>query len=187
MKNFILLSLMLLLSITVNAQDLQLTDNGAYEKKEVVLVDSTKASILFSRAMETLTDWTGTDGRAKAGIDYQDKESGLIIYKGTYSLGFKNVMLGAGWKRYADFTLKVKCKDGRAQIIITVPTITGIYNSNGVERSYSIDELVKQVNEARGNRKKRGEALLNNLTSQADGLVSDMSRSLKGSDSDDDF
>ena len=65
---FLLLSLVV---ISVNAQNIEinLTESGAYEKKEVVKVDSTKAIILFERAMIALSDWTGPDGKAKAGID----------------------------------------------------------------------------------------------------------------------
>ena len=72
--------------INAKAQDIKLTDTGAYEKKEVVVVDSVKAIILFERAMIALSDWTGPDGKAKAGIDYQEKETGTVIYKGRYSL-----------------------------------------------------------------------------------------------------
>ena len=132
-----LLLLLSLVVISVNAQNIEinLTENGAYEKKEVVKVDSTKAIILFERAMIALSDWTGPDGKAKAGIDYQEKETGTVIYKGRYSLGFKNTFLGDGWYRYAEFTLKVRCKDGRAQVTIIVPSITAIYNRNGMTRT----------------------------------------------------
>ena len=74
---------MLLVGLSLNAQIIELTESGVYEKKEVVSADSVKAAVLFGKAMEALSDWTGPDGRSKAGIDYQDKESGTIIYKGT--------------------------------------------------------------------------------------------------------
>ena len=94
----VLLSLMLLMAgMAGNAQVITLTDGGVYEKKEVINVDGVKASELFLRAMEALSDWTGPDGRSKAGIDYQDKESGTIIYKGNYYMGFRHVILRAGW------------------------------------------------------------------------------------------
>ena len=97
MKKVIIMMMLLTAGLSINAQDIQLTETGAYEKKEVVVVDSVKAIVLFERAMIALSDWTGPDGKAKAGIDYQEKETGTVIYKGRYSLGFKNTFLGDGW------------------------------------------------------------------------------------------
>ena len=186
MKKVFLL-LVLLACINANAQDIELTENGAYEKKEVVVVDSTKAIILFERAMIALSDWTGPDGKSKAGIDYQEKETGTVIYKGVFSLGFKNVFLGEGWQRYADFVLKVRCKDGKAQVTVTVPQIKAIYSTDGRKWSASTAEWVQDVKEAKGKRHERGVALLNDLTSTVDGLASAMAERLKKGNDDDDF
>lgn len=174
--------------INAKAQDIKLTDTGAYEKKEVVVVDSVKAIILFERAMIALSDWTGPDGKAKAGIDYQEKETGTVIYKGRYSLGFKNTFLGDGWNRYAEFSLKVRCKDGRAQVTVTVPTITAIYNRNGMTRTNSIKVLLDAVKQSKGTKRERGEKLMIDLTETADGLVAAMCERIKnGGTNDDDF
>ena len=186
MKKVFLL-LVLFTCINANAQDIQLTEAGAYVKKEVVVVDSTKAIVLFERAMIALSDWTGPDGKAKAGIDYQEKETGTVIYKGMFSLGFKNVFLGDGWNRYADFVLKVRCKDSKAQVTITVPQITAVYNRNGMKSSASTAQWVQAVKEAKGKKHERGVALLNDLTSTVDGLASAMVERLKKGNDDDDF
>ena len=186
MKNVLLL-FALIACVNVNAQDIELTETGAYEKKEVVVVDSAKAIILFERAMIALSDWTGPDGKAKAGIDYQEKETGTVIYKGVFSLGFKNVFLGDGWNRYADFVLKVRCKDGKAQVTITVPQITAVYNRNGMKSSASTAQCVQAVKDAKGKKHERGVALLNDLTSTVDGLASAMAERLKKGNDDDDF
>lgn len=187
MKKAIFMMLMLTIVLSIDAQDIQLTETGAYEKKEVVVVDSAKAIILFERAMIALSDWTGPDGKAKAGIDYQEKETGTVIYKGVFSLGFKNVFLGDGWNRYADFVLKVRCKDGRAQVTVTVPQITAVYNRNGMKSSASTAQWVQAVKEAKGKKHERGIALLNDLTSTVDGLAAAMADRLKKSNDDDDF
>ena len=163
MKKLLLL-FALFACVNAKAQDIKLTETGAYEKKEVVVVDSTKAIILFERAMIALSDWTGPDGKAKAGIDYQEKETGTVIYKGRYSLGFKNTFLGDGWDRYAEFTLKVRCKDGRAQVTVTVPTVTAIYNRNGMTRTNSVKKLSDAVQQSKGSKRERGEKLMNDLT-----------------------
>ena len=186
MKKVFLL-LVLFTCINANAQDIELIESGAYEKKVVVVVDSAKAIVLFERAMIALSDWTGPDGKAKAGIDYQEKETGTVIYKGMFSLGFKNVFLGDGWNRYADFVLKVRCKDGKAQVTITVPQITAVYNRNGMKSSASTAQWVQAVKDAKGKKHKRGVALLNDLTSTVDGLASAMVERLKKGNDDDDF
>lgn len=183
----VLLLFALVACVNANAQDIELTETGAYEKKEVVVVDSTKAIVLFERAIIALCDWTGPDGKAKVGIDYQDKETATVIYKGMFSLGFKNVFLGDGWNRYADFVLKVRCKDGRAQVTATVPQITAVYNRNGMKSSASTAQWVQAVKEAKGKRHERGIALLNDLTNTVDGLVAAMADRLKKGIDDDDF
>lgn len=181
------LAVAMMVHLSVMAQTIELNESGAYEKREVVIVDSVSAGVLFSRAMEALSDWNGPDGKAKVGIDYQDKESGTVIYKGRYSLGFKNVFLGDGWRRYSDFTLKVKCKDGKAQVTVTVSTMTGEYNRNGMTRDWSLVELMDMVKKSKGNRKGRGEALLEDLVGTADGLVNAMCERLKNGNEGDDF
>ena len=187
MKKLLLL-FALFACVNAKAQDIKLTETGAYEKKEVVVGDSTKAIILFERAMIALSDWTGPDGKAKAGIDYQEKETGTVIYKGRYSLGFKNTFLGDGWNRYAEFSLKVRCKDGRAQVTVNVPTITAIHNKNGMSSTNSVAVWLDAVKKAKGAKHERGVKLMNDLTETADGLVAAMCERIKnGGANDDDF
>ena len=186
MKKIFLL-LVLFTCINANAQDIELTESGAYEKKVVVVVDSAKAIVLFERAMIALSDWTGPDGKAKAGIDYQEKETGTVIYKGFFSLGFKNVFLGDGWNRVANFTMKVRCKDGRAQVTLSVPSVTFTYNRNGMQRQYTISELIEYVNGLKGKKHARGVVFLEDLTYTADILVAAMKACLSGANSEDDF
>lgn len=54
----------------------------------------------------------------------QDKDEGLVVYKGRLNMGFHKVNFMAGWEVYADFTIKIKCKDGRAQVSANVPSLT---------------------------------------------------------------
>lgn len=189
MKRVFLLFALVLAGLTVGAQDIQLTPDGAYERKEVVAVDSVSAAVLYDRAMMALSDWTGPDGKAKAGIDYQNQETHTVIYKGTFSLGFKNIFLGDGWHRYANFTLKVRCKDGRAQVTVTVGTMTGIYNRGNVERSWTVLEIQESVLKSKGAKRERGEILLADIVETADGIMAAMGAKLKAADGgdDDDF
>ena len=189
MKKVLFIFALLLATLTAGAQDIELTPDGAYEKKEVVTVDSVSAAVLYDRAMIALTDWTGPDGKAKAGIDYQNQETHTVIYKGMFSLGFKNTFLGDGWHRYANFTLKVRCKDGRAQVTVTVGTMTGIYNRGNIERSWTIAEIKEAAKKSKGARRERGETLLADIVETADGIMAAMGAKLKAADSgdDDDF
>lgn len=177
---------MLFVALTINAQVITLTDNGVYEQKEVVTIDSVKAITLYGRAMEALSDWTGPDGRSKAGIDYQDKESGTIIYKGNYYMGFRHVVLRAGWDMYADFTMKVRCKDGRAQITIIIPSITGKYSANNVERTVPLSEIVNTINE-KGKKKRPTHEYLPKIPEVAKTLIDAMKQRLILNGVDDDF
>lgn len=186
---FGLVSLMELLGgVNAMGQTIEVNESGAYEMKEVVDVEGASAAVLFVRAMEALSDWTGPDGKAKAGVDFQDKETGTVIYKGRYSLGFKNTFLGDGWSRYAEFTMKVRTKDGRAQVTVTVPKVMAVYSRNGTTREGTVAQLVSQVEKAKGAKGERGEKLLEDLTGTADGLVKAMVERLKnGAADDDDF
>lgn len=176
----VFLSFLALVAITANAQDIELNEQGAYERKEVVQIEGATAAILYDRAMMALSEWTGPDGKAKAGLDYQNQETHTIIYKGTYYLGFKRVML-SGWDRYANFSLKVRCKDGKAQITVTVPTITGIFLQNGAKKTYNISEVLDIKGKSGKKRTERIETLVENLRTNADALVAAMSEKLKGS------
>lgn len=187
MKKAIVIMLMLTACLSINAQDIQLSEAGAYVKKEVFKIESSTAAVLFGRAMEALSDWTGPDGKAKAGIDYQDKETGTVIYKGTFSLGYKKTFLGDGWYRYANFTLKVRCKDGRAQVTVTVPSITAVNSKRGNQVENSTAVLLDAVQKSTGAKHERGVKLMEDLTTTADGLVAAMGERLKTGNADEDF
>lgn len=73
--------MMLIAGIAIHAQENPLT-NGIYEKKVVVTADSIKASTLYVRALEALSDWAGSQQRSKVNVDVQDKDEGLVVYKG---------------------------------------------------------------------------------------------------------
>lgn len=134
-----------LLMMTCNSLSAQTTlnESGVYEMKEVVQVDGVNAQTLYLRALEALSDWTGTEGRSKFGIDHQDKESATIIYKGKDYLGFRRYMM-YGWYIFADFTLKVRCKDGRAQVTVTVPSMTAEFMANNVTGSIPLREITPE-------------------------------------------
>lgn len=103
--------------------------DGILECRQVVTVDSTPASKLYVRALEILSDWAGSQTRSRINIDVQDKDEGFIVYKGSEYIGYRKANMLYGWDTFADFTLKVKCKDSRAQIILTIPTMTFVWDA----------------------------------------------------------
>ena len=175
---------MLLSVMAACAQDWEL-NGDAYEKKEVVEVEGASASVLYDRAMIALSEWTGSDGQSKIGIDYQNMETHTLIYKGTCYLGFKNVLLG-GWNRYLNFTLKVRCKDGKAQQTLSLGSVRGVCTNNRAEKEVSMKEIVDTM--AKTTNKKRLE-FFQSLMETANGIMASLADRLKGNgaDNDDDF
>ena len=138
------LFIMLMMSVVQAAiAQITLTDGGVYEQKEVVNVNGISAKELYLRALEALSDWTGTDGRSKYGIDHQDKESATVIFKGKDYLGARKFGI-YHWLIFSDFTLKVRCKDGRSQISVTVPSMTAEFSVNNVSGSIPLREIVPE-------------------------------------------
>lgn len=185
MKKLMITFAMLLSVMAACAQDWEL-NGDAYEKKEVVEVEGASASVLYDRAMIALSEWTGSDGQSKIGIDYQNLETHTLIYKGTCHLSFKNVLLGAGWDRYLNFTLKVRCKDGKAQQTLSLGSVRGVYTNNRAEKEVSMKEIVDTM--AKTTNKKRLE-FFQSLMETANGIMASLADRLKGNgaDNDDDF
>ena len=87
---------------------------------------------------------------------------------------------------YADFTMKVRCKDGRAQITITIPSITGKYSANNVERTVPLSEIVNTINE-KGKKKRPTHEYLPKIPEVAKTLIDAMKQRLILNGGDDDF
>ena len=123
MKKMFLAIAMVATSLTTFAQA-TLSADGSYESKIVENYESMSAQDIYVNALEVLSDWTGSQKNSSIDIDIQDKETGLIVFKGQYFLGFHKTNGMCGYNVFADFTVKIRCKDGRAQFSCNVPTIT---------------------------------------------------------------
>lgn len=132
MKKIITMLMMIPCVLTVSAIELK---NGIYERQVVEQFADVSAQTLYSRSLEGLSDWTGVNGKSTYGIDYQDKESSTVIYKGKLYLGFKKMFAFQGWDVWAEFTMKIRCKDGRSQITITIPSLWFEYNVNAAAKT----------------------------------------------------
>ena len=151
MKKIILIFALVMINITSFGQNYQLT-NGAYDNKIVGQYAGVDASTLYVKSLETLSDWSGSQKQSKINIDVQDKEQGLIVYKGSLYIGYysvtKNFLVAVGWNIYADFTLKIKCKDGKAQVSCHVPTLTFDWSADNdpAEETIEFGKLYPQYN-----------------------------------------
>lgn len=185
MKKLTITFSLLLSVMAACAQEWEIVGD-AYERKEVVEVEGVSASVLYDRAMIALSEWTGSDGQSKIGIDYQNLETHTLIYKGTCHLSFKNVLLGAGWNRYLNFTLKVRCKDGKAQQTLSLGSVRGVYTDNRAEKEVSMKEIVDNV--AKTTNKKRLE-FFTDVMETANGIMTNLADRLRGDgvSNDDDF
>ena len=188
MKRAFFIFALVLAGLTAGAQDIELTADGSYERKEVVEVDSVSAAVLYDRAMMALSDWTGPDGKAKAGIDYQNPDTHTLIYKGSFYAGYRKILMNV-IDRYANFTVKVRCKDGRAQVTVNVGTLTAVMASNGRSRTITLGEAIAELKKRSGKRLERGEEAVAYITDTADDILQAMKLRIqgKGNNADDDF
>lgn len=122
MKKVFLLLVVSLASMAIGAQTM-LNESGVYELKVIELFDGINASGLYENSLVALSDVVGSHKRSKTNIDVAEKEAGIIVYKGELYLGFKKANSMCGYEAFANFTLKVRCKDGKAQYTITVPSL----------------------------------------------------------------
>lgn len=140
----VLLFAMLMVAMTAKAQVTLV--NGVYEKKIVEQYDSVKADILYLRALETLSDWAGSQQNSKIGIDVQDKDNGMVVYKGSYYMGYHKANFLCGWETTADFTIKIRCKDGKAQLTCQVPSMTFNWTGEHATETVPLGELLPEYN-----------------------------------------
>lgn len=132
----------LLSGLTAGAQG-EIKD-GVWEDKRVVEVADASVSTLYLRALEALSDWAGSQGKSKMGIDVQDKEQGIVVYKGEHYLGYGKANFLYGWNTWANFTLKIRCKEGRAQVSVAMPSLTFRFDGSPAELTVPIDQLLPE-------------------------------------------
>lgn len=194
MKKVLFSLLMLMTGMVVNAQvpDIDsaaiiVKEKGVYEQKRVVTADGAKASTLYRRAMEALSDWTGTEGRSKAGLDYCDKEEGIVTYKGEFYNGYRQLPFGREVPFYTDFTMKIRCKDGRAQVTVIVPTMHATL-PNGQTKTWTMREAIEQYEKASPRKVEKAKKKTHGMNTReiVELLLTEMETALK-KDSDDDF
>lgn len=171
----------------VDSAAIIIKEKGVYEQKRIVTVDGVKASTLYRRAMEALSDWTGTEGRSKAGLDYCDKDEGVVNYKGEFYNGYRHMALGRQMPFYTDFTMKIRCKDGRAQVTVIVPTMHATL-PNGQTKTWTMREVIEQNEKTSPRKQEKAQKKMHGMTTReiVELLLTEMETALK-KEPDDDF
>lgn len=146
MKKVLFIVQLFVICLITNAQT-TLNESGVYEYKVVEKYDSIKASTLYERSLVALSDVVGSRDKSKTNIDVAEKDAGMIVYKGELYLGFKKVNMMCGYETFANFTLKVRCKDGKVQYTLTVPSLT-MYWSCDISNNETIplNEIIPEYN-----------------------------------------
>lgn len=187
MKKLFTIITVLLVAVTAGAQEYTLTD-GAYDNKVVEQYEGADAATLYVRALEMLSDWAGSQAQSKVNIDVQDKQQGLVVYKGTLFIGFHKANMLCGWNVYADFTLKIKCKDGRAQISCHVPSATFEWTGDPATLTVPLANLYPEYNFKTQYRIKKSAAeWVPQIPPTFNKILSDLAQKMKTQNQDDDF
>ena len=95
---------------------------GRYEVETVVEVPGATATELYDRVRVALADWAGPGSNSENNLDYTERDAGIVTSKGR-SFFYQYKANDA----YANFILKVHCRDGRARVVYSVPSVM-IYN-----------------------------------------------------------
>lgn len=186
MKKVLLTIALLAAGLTASAQG-EVKD-GAWEDRRVVEVAGASVSTLYLRALEALSDWAGSQEKSKMGIDVQDKDEGIVVYKGEYYLGYGKANFMYGWDTWANFTLKVRCKEGRAQVSATVPSLTFRFTGEPSETTAPIDQLLPEYHyKTKYTIKRAARELAPNVPTEFEDILAAMCERLAKGSEDDDF
>ncbi len=132
MKKVLLLPMLLIVSLAVNAQGITLNENGEYEKVIVEQFEGISAQTLYLNTLEALSDWDRDNKLSYLNIDVKDKDVAMIISQGNVFLGWDKLAgTGSGWEIFATLSLKVRCKDGKAQFSVVVPSMRFKFDGEG--------------------------------------------------------
>ena len=140
------MTLFLAVGFAAKAQTV-LNESGNYEHKVVEQYEGVNASDLFDRTLVALSDMIGSSKHSKFNFDVKEKDGGIIVYKGLLFVGFRKVNISGGYNYFADCTLKVRMKDGKAQYIVTVPSMTLTWDKNSqITEQVPLKSIIPEYN-----------------------------------------
>ena len=148
----ILLLIFAMAAIMADAQTPSVVGNSIQYKKVATYEGKTKDDI-FIKTLLTLSKIEGTTYMSSNGLDVQDKDAGVISYKGRIYLGFYKQNIMAGWDVFLNYNMIVRCKDGKAKYEFITPSVHFIWSANdtsprdfpvtGIYPAYNIDTYYK--------------------------------------------
>lgn len=179
MRKGLMILAMVAMAVSAGAQGIELTPDGTYEVKKVTDINGVSAQTLYDRAVLALSDWTGASGKASAGLDIHDRDAGIIVYKGHEYMWTKK-QRRQKYDVFADFSLKVRCKDGKAQITSIIHSMTAAGRVFNLRDAIQVSQKEKDSDERKHEIADRVKA----VKSIADALLMEMEKRLK-TDADD--
>ncbi len=179
MRKVLFIWAMLAMAVSAGAQGIELTPDGTYEVKKVTDINGVSAQTLYDRAVVALSDWTGASGKASAGLDIHDRDAGIIVYKGHEYMWTKK-QRRQKYDVFADFSLKVRCKDGKAQITSIIHSMTAAGRVFNLRDAIQVSQKEKDSDERKHEIADRVKA----VKSIADALLMEMEKRLN-TDADD--
>lgn len=162
------------MALNAGAQGIELTPDGTYEVKKVTDINGVSAQTIYDRSVVALSDWTGASGKASAGLDIHDRDAGIIVYKGHEYMWTKK-QRRQEYDVFADFSLKVRCKDGKAQITSTIHSMTAAGRVFNLRDAIQVSQKEKDSDE----RKHEIAERVKMVKSIADALLTEMEKRLK--------
>lgn len=116
----------------VGAQNVDFNEQKDLELKEVIELPNLTKQQIFVAVQSLLSDWH-PNTNSQSSIDYADLETGTIITKGKYWVGFHKTNSFCGYDFLANYSCTIRMKDGRAQVIIKVPSIVLHWSANNTD------------------------------------------------------
>ena len=142
MKKVIILIVAFVVTISSFGQEVSFNEQSELQIKEVIQTQGLTANQVYVN-IQSLISETHPNTNSQFVIDYSDLETGTIISKGKYWLGFRKVAFANGYDLLADYNLNIRIKDGRTQILIKVPTVSFRWTGGTSETNEKVD--VKHV------------------------------------------
>jgi hypothetical protein len=94
----------------------------------------------------------------------------------------------AGWDTWANFTLKIRCKDGRAQVSVTVPSLTFRFTGQPAETTAPIDQFLPEYRyKTKYTNKRAARELSQKVPTEFESIIAAMCERLSKGSEDDDF
>ena len=142
MKKVIIFIATIVVTVSSFGQEVTFNEQNELQIKEVIQTQGLTTNQIFVN-IQSLISETNPNTNSQFVIDYSDLETGTIISKGKYWLGFRKVNFTYGYDLLADYNLTIRIKERRTQILIKVPTVSFRWTGEQSDTNEKVD--VKHV------------------------------------------